>query len=182
MGRTFAIPPGALLELNVRKAVNRESLVRHMTPCLITLLAVVACDARKQTPLGAPEPLTVAETDSGATADPMVSAQTFVSQPDGGDIVVEREIHQDLGINQIRSHLLLIARSFARGDFAVPGFIHDKPIPGTPVMADRASKIDYSVEDTEHGGIIHIRTNDAEALQAIHSFIAFEQAERKPDQ
>lgn len=156
--------------------------MRHMTPCIITFVALAACDARKQTPLGAPEPLTAREGDSAASADPMVSAQQFVVQPDGGDIIVERQIHQDLGINQIRSHLLLIARSFARGDFAVPGFIHDKPIPGTPVMADRADKIFYTVEDLPHGGVVHIRTSDRQALQAIQSFIAFELAERPPDQ
>lgn len=152
--------------------------MRHLTPCIIALLAVAACDARKQTPLGTPEPLTAAE-GVNAETDPMTTAEQFVVQDDGGDIIIEREIHQDLGINQIRSHLLLIARSFARGDFAVPGFIHDKPVPGTAVMADRADKIDYSVEDTEHGGVVHMRTGDPQALQAIHSFIAFELAERK---
>jgi len=153
--------------------------MRHSIQCIFALLALAACDASKQTPLGAPEPLAAAEPDNTASLDPLTSAQQFVAQDDGGDIVIERQIHQDLGINQIRAHLLLLARSFARGDFAVRGFIHEKPIPGTNVMADRADKIDYTVEDLPHGGVVHIRTTDPQALQAIHSFIAFELAERK---
>ncbi len=155
--------------------------MRHVTHCIIALIALAACDARKQTPLGAPEPLTAGEGEGVATSDPMASAQVFVAQPDGGDIIIERQIHQDLGINQIRSHLLLIARSFARGDFDVPGFIRDKRIHGTQVMSDRSDKIFYTVEDLEHGGVVHIRTSDPQSLQAIHSFIAFNLAERKPE-
>ena len=155
--------------------------MRHVSHCILALLTLAACDASKQTPLGAPQPLTAQDADSGATDDPMTVASQFVVQGDGGDIIIERQVHQDLGINQIRSHLLMVARSFARGDFAVPGFIHDKPIPGTAVMADRADKIDYSIEDLDHGGVLHMRTGDPQALQAIHSFIAFELAEKKPE-
>ena len=155
--------------------------MRHLSSCILALLTLAACDASKQTPLGAPQPLT-AQDDSGATNDPMTVASQFVAQDDGGDIIIERQVHQDLGINQIRSHLLLVARSFARGDFAVAGFIHEKPIPGTAVMSARADKIDYSIEDLDHGAVLHMRTGDAQALQAIHSFIAFELAEKKPEQ
>lgn len=155
--------------------------MRHLSHCILALVTLAACDASKQTPLGAPQPMTAQDVESGTAEDPMIVASTFVPQDDGGDIIVERQIHQDLGINQIRSHLLMIARSFARGDFAVPGFKSDKPIPGTAVMADRADKIDYSIEDSEHGGVLHMRTADPQALQAIHSFIAFEAAEKKPE-
>ena len=169
-----------ILESEWSPVVNQEAFMRHVSHCILALLTLAACDASKQTPLGAPQPLTAQEADSGATGDPMTAASQFVAQDDGGDIIVERQIHQDLGINQIRSHLLMVARSFARGDFAVPGFIHERPIPGTAVMADRADKIDYSIEDLEHGGVLHMRTGDPQALQAIHSFIAFELAEKKP--
>lgn len=153
--------------------------MRHSIQYIFALLALSACDASKQTPLGAPEPMAAAEPGNAAEMDPLISAQQFVANADGGDIIIERQIHEDLGINQIRAHLLLIARSFARGDFAVRGFIHDKPIPGTNVMSDRADKIEYTVEDLEHGGVVHMRTTDPQALQAIHSFISFELAEKK---
>ncbi len=162
---------------------------------LIVMSACIAgCDASKRTqPVGAPEPVTAREADSAFNTmnqrhgevvgeDPMALAHQFVSQPDGGDIVLERQVHDDMGISQIRTHLLLIARSFGRGDFALPGFIHDKPIPGTAVMAERADKISYTVEDLPHGGVVHIQTSDPQALQAIHSFIAFQMAEHRTTQ
>jgi hypothetical protein len=165
-----------------------------MRPYPVTIVAIIfiaACDASKRaTPVGTPAPVTAQQSDSAFKAmdmrhgemigeDPMALEHQFVAQPDGGDIILERQIHEDLGINQIRAHLLLIARSFARGDFSLPGFVHDKPVPGTAVMADRANKIIYTVEDLPHGGVVHIQTKDPEALNAIHSFIAFQIAEHR---
>jgi hypothetical protein len=153
--------------------------MRNVVPLAAALLLVSACDSPKRAAVGAPEPVTAQDV---AADDPMALEHQFVATPDGGDIILERQIHEDLGINQIRAHLLLIARSFARGDFSVPGFVHDKPVPGTAVMSDRADKIDYSVEDLPHGGVVHMQTKDPEALTAIHSFIAFEIAEHRTPQ
>jgi len=113
--------------------------------------------------------------------DPMTLAHQFESTPQGGDIILERQIHDEMGITQIRAHLLLIARSFARGDFALPGFVHEKPVPGTSVMTQLANRISYTVEDLAHGGAVHIRTADPEALKAIHSFIALQIAEHRTE-
>jgi len=162
--------------------------MRNLAIISALLFVVGACDSAKRTAIGAPEPVVAQEGDSTQNAmnmrhgdavgdDPMALAHQFVSTEDGGDIILEREVHEDMGINQIRSHLLLISRSFARGDFTTPGFVHDKPVPGTDVMTERASQISYTVEDTEHGGIVHIRTNDPEALKAVHAFIEFQIAE-----
>lgn len=153
------------------------------------VVIVAACDA-KRTEVGVPEPATAAQSDTAFKAmdmrhgnvvgtDPMALEHQFVAQPDGGDIILERQIHEDMGINQIRAHLLLISRSFARGDFSLPGFVHEKPVPGTVVMAQRAGQITYTVEDLPHGGVVHIRTSDPEALKAIQSFIAFQIAEHR---
>ncbi len=159
---------------------------------IIAAMTFVAagCDSAKRTAIGAPEPVTAQEADSAYKAmdirhgeavgeDPMALAHQFVAQPDGGDIVLERSVHDDMGINQIRAHLLLISRSFARGDFAIPGFVHDKTVPGTDVMTQRSGDIGYTVEDTEHGGVVHIRTSNPEALKAIHAFIDFQLAEHR---
>ena len=153
------------------------------------LVFVAACDA-KRVEVGTPEPTATVQSDTAFKAmdmrhdtavgtAPMTLAHQFVTQPDGGDIILERQIHEDMGINQIRAHLLLISRSFARGDFSVPGFVHEKPIPGTVIMAQRAGQITYTVEDLPHGGVVHIKTSDPEALKAIHSFIAFQIAEHR---
>ncbi|MFN2603170.1 MAG: hypothetical protein ABR582_10490 [Gemmatimonadaceae bacterium] len=164
--------------------------MRNVVSLAATLLLVSACDSPKRAAVGAPEPVTAQDADSAFKAmdhrhgevvgdDPMALEHQFVATPDGGDIILERQIHEDMGINQIRAHLLLIARSFKRGDFSLPGFVHDKPVPGTAVMSDRADKIDYAVEDLPHGGVVHIQTKDPEALTAIHSFIAFQIAEHR---
>lgn len=158
---------------------------------VVAALFVAACDASKRTPaMGTPEPVATQQADSAFKAmdqrhgelvgqDPMVLEHQFVAQPDGGDIILERQIHEDVGINQIRAHLLLISRSFARGDFSLPGFVHEKPAAGTVVMAQRADRITYTVEDLPHGGVVHMRTSDPEVLKAIHSFIAFQIAEHR---
>jgi hypothetical protein len=167
--------------------------MRQLGAIAALMIFSVACDAPKRGAAAIPEPVTPEQSDTAFKAmdarhgeavgdNPMMLEHQFVSLPDGGDIVLERQIHEDLGINQIRAHLLLISRSFANGDFTTPGFVHDKPVPGTDVMAERASKISYTVEDTEHGGIVHIRTDDPEALRAIHAFIEFQNAEHHTQQ
>jgi hypothetical protein len=167
--------------------------MRNIAIISALLLVAGACDSAKRTAIGAPEPVVAKEADSAQLAmemrhgeavgdDPMALAHQFVATEDGGDIILERSVHDDLGINQIRAHLLLISRSFARGDFTTPGFVHDKPVPGTDVMSERSSQISYTVEDTEHGGVVHIRTNDPEALKAVHAFIEFQIAEHQTHQ
>jgi hypothetical protein len=167
--------------------------MRQLGAIAALMIFSVACDAPKRGAAAIPEPVTPEQSDTAFKAmdarhgeavgdNPMMLEHQFMSLPDGGDIVLERQIHEDLGINQIRAHLLLISRSFANGDFTTPGFVHDKPVPGTDVMAERASKISYTVEDTEHGGIVHIRTDDPEALKAIHAFIEFQIAEHHTQQ
>lgn len=165
--------------------------MRHVAACIIGVLTVAGCDASKRTQAGgALEPVTPEVADSAFKAmdqrhgevvndDPMALAHQFEATSDGGDIILERQIHDDMGINQIRAHLLLIARSFGRGDFALPGFVHEKPVPGTSVMAKLANRITYTVEDLPHGGVVHIRTTDPQALHAIRSFIAFQIAEHR---
>jgi len=173
-----------------KPCISGDISMRNLGILSALLMVVSACDSAKRTAIGAPTPVAAEGSDTAFQAmdmrhgeavgdDPMALAHQFVSTEDGGDIILERDVHDEMGINQIRSHLLLISRSFARGDFTTPGFVHDKPVPGTDVMTERASQISYTVEDTEHGGIVHIRTNDPEALKAVHAFIEFQITEHK---
>jgi len=167
--------------------------MRHATALTVATILIAACDAGKRSQgVGALEPASAQQADSAFVAmdtrhgqavgvDPMALAHQFESTPEGGDIILERGVHDEMGITQIRAHLLLIARSFARGDFAIPGFVHEKPVPGTSVMTQLANRIAYTVEDRPHGGVVHIRTTDPEALQAIRSFIAFQIAEHRTE-
>lgn len=168
--------------------------MRHIAALIVATLLMAGCDAGKRSQAaGALEPVPAQTGDSVFQAmnvrhgqavgeDPMTLAHQFETTEQGGDIILERQVHDEMGVTQIRAHLLMIARAFARGDFAVPGFVHEKPVPGTSVMTQLANRIAYSVEDLPHGGVIHIRTEDPEALKAIKSFIAFQIAEHKTEQ
>ena len=169
--------------------------MRHGAALIVAIiLSISGCDAgTRSQAAGALEPVRAPGADSAFVAmdarhgqavgvDPMTMAHQFEATEQGGDIILERDVHDEMGVTQIRAHLLMIARSFARGDFAVPGFVHEKPVPGTSVMTQLANRIAYSVEDLPHGGVIHIRTEDPEALKAIKAFIAFQIAEHRTEQ
>jgi len=158
---------------------------------LVALVVLSACDASTRSQ-GLPSPVTAVSDNPDSVfqamdhrhgdivgMDPMAMAHQFEALPEGGDIVLERQAHDDFGISQIRLHLLQISRAFKRGNFTIPGFIHAQTVPGAEMMAEKSGKIDYIIEDLPSGGAIRIRTSDPEALRAIHSFIAFQIAEHR---
>lgn len=102
------------------------------------------------------------------------SRHVFESLPDGGRIQLEREVEDRAGADQISSHMRHIAERFASGDFALPGFVHARAVPGTAVMAARRAAIAYSVEILPRGAALRLRTTDPTALAAIHEFLAFQ--------
>ncbi len=165
--------------------------MRHSIALCLAVTALTACDASTRSQgLPGPTPVTAENADSAFNAmdhrhgevvgaDPLALAHQFEALPEGGSITLERQAHDDMGISQIRLHLLRISRSFKRGDFTLPGFIHAQAVPGAAMMAERSGKIDYVVEDLPHGGVLHIRTTDPEALRAVHTFIAFQIAEHR---
>ena len=102
------------------------------------------------------------------------SRHVFESRPDGGRIQLEREVMDSAGADQISRHMLHIAERFASGDFALPGFVHARAVPGTAVMAARRAAIAYSVETLPRGAALRLRTSDPTALAAIHDFLAFQ--------
>jgi hypothetical protein len=102
------------------------------------------------------------------------SRHVFESLPDGGRIQLEREVEDSAGADQIGRHMRHIAERFASGDFALPGFVHARAVPGTAVMAARRAAIAYSVEVLPRGAALRLRTSDPTALAAIHDFLAFQ--------
>lgn len=165
--------------------------MRLIVTLLFTAGALAGCDASKRSQaIAAPAPDVAENADSAFKAmdhrhgdvvgvDPMAMAHQFEPVPDGGDIVLERGEHADMGIAQIRLHLLRISRAFERGDFTIPGFVHSTAVPGTAIMAAKRDEITYKVEDLPHGGAIRIRTTDPDAIRAIHSFIEFQVSEHR---
>jgi hypothetical protein len=111
--------------------------------------------------------------------DQYTSTHHFEPLPDGGRISLERDVSDSAGIAQIRAHMIQIAASFGRGDFAVPGFVHDRKVPGTVVMAARRSHIRYQPDTLPRGATLRIVSDDPVAVAAIHEFLAFQRQDHR---
>ena len=72
-----------------------------------------------------------------------------------------------------------IAGAFASGDFRLPGFVHDRPVPGTAEMAALRDRISYTADTLPGGGEVRLRTSDSVALRAIHQFLAFQRQDHR---
>ncbi len=106
--------------------------------------------------------------------DQYTSSHIFEPFPDGGRIVLQRDAPDTAGTGTIRAHLASIARSFAAGDFAVPGFVHGETVPGTDVMAARRAEITYTMDTLPRGGEVVIQSRDSTAVAAVHEFLAYQ--------
>ena len=111
--------------------------------------------------------------------DQYTSAHRFDDAADGGRIVLQRDAADIAGTAVIRRHLATVAAEFARGNFAVPGFVHASTVPGTDVMAARRAAIRYQVAELPGGGEIRIRSADPIAVAAAHHFLALQRSEHR---
>lgn len=111
--------------------------------------------------------------------DQYTSTHRFDALADGGRIELQRDSDDPEGIETIRAHLRAIADAFSRGDFATPAFVHAERVPGTDVMAARRAHIRYLYRDLPRGGEVRIVTEDAEALRAIHAFMAYQRTDHR---
>jgi len=94
---------------------------------------------------------------------------------DGGAIEVTANDPNDAASQeQIRTHLLHIAKLFKEGDFSTPMFIHDEVPPGIPTMKGLKGEISYKFESIDLGGRVRIATGNAEAIEAIHAFLRYQ--------
>jgi hypothetical protein len=105
------------------------------------------------------------------------SSHRFASLPDGGRIVLVRDVNDSAGVARIRAHLRDLQHAFGAGDFSMPMFIHMKTVPGVSVMAARHNLITYTESDLPNGGALRIATTDSVAIAAIHQFLAFQRTE-----
>ncbi|MGH9140976.1 MAG: hypothetical protein ACRD2I_07530 [Vicinamibacterales bacterium] len=113
--------------------------------------------------------------------DQNTTQHAFTTTPDGGSIAVEVKNAADVKTrDQIRAHLKEIAGAFASGDFTKPFQTHAEVPPGVPVMAERKDAIRYAYSNTAGGGILRISTKDAQALDAIHAFLKYQNEEHNP--
>jgi hypothetical protein len=106
--------------------------------------------------------------------DQYTSTHHFDAQADGGRIELQRDIDDTVGVAAIRQHLKDIAAAFAAGNFSTPGFVHMQEVPGTKAMAAKRDVITYTYRELPRGGEVRIVTKDADAIRAIHEFLAFQ--------
>jgi hypothetical protein len=109
--------------------------------------------------------------------DQSTSSHVFEPLADGGRIVLQRDVPDSAGVVAIRAHMRMIAERFAAGDFTLPGFVHDQPVPGTAMMAARRDRITYVADTLPRGAEVRITTTDPEALAAVHAFLEFQRRE-----
>lgn len=96
----------------------------------------------------------------------------FVLAKDGGAIEVEATEPGDTeSVRQIRTHLTQVAAAFAKGDFAMPGEIHGRTLPGVAEMTRLKDAISYRYEETELGARVRITAADPAALDAVQAFL-----------
>jgi hypothetical protein len=111
--------------------------------------------------------------------DQYTSVHRFESLGDGGRITLERAADDTAGTNQIRRHMRSIASAFAQGNFDIPGFVHDREVPGTKAMAARRRRILYRVAFLPRGAQLRIHSDDPTAIAAIHEFLAFQRRDHR---
>ncbi|HYT89777.1 MAG TPA: hypothetical protein VEL76_13800 [Gemmataceae bacterium] len=109
--------------------------------------------------------------------DQYTSTHLFTPLPDGGRIELQRDQMDSAGTRQIRQHMNQIAAAFRSGNFALPGFVHGREVPGIAVMAAKRVAITYTVEVLPRGAALRLRSADPAAVQAIHEFLAFQRAD-----
>lgn len=111
--------------------------------------------------------------------DQYTSVHHFDPLPDGGRIALQRDSADTAGVATIRAHLRRIAAAFGQGDFALPGFVHARDVPGTGVMAAKRDAIRYVFHPLPGGGELRIVTRDSAAVRAVHEFLAFQRTDHR---
>jgi hypothetical protein len=148
----------------------------------LLLALLLACGGAREAPPAGGDSSFAALQRRGAAAmgvDQYTSAHRFEPLPDGGRIVLQREVEDSAGAATIRSHLEDIASRFGRGDFSLPGFVHAGVVPGTTTMAARRALIEYRADTLPRGGEVRIRSSDSTAIAAIHAFLAFQRLDHR---
>lgn len=151
----------------------------RLTPLVLILVACHAGGSEETIRRDAArrDPSFAAVQSRGAVAmgvNQFTSSHVFEPLADGGRIELQRDTDDRAGTAQIRGHMRQIATRFAAGDFQLPGFVHAQSVPGTDVMAAKRAVITYTVESLPRGAAVRVHSDDPEAVQAIHEFLAFQ--------
>jgi hypothetical protein len=104
-----------------------------------------------------------------------VTTHHFHLLKDGGEIIVTANDPKDKSsIDEIRMHLMHIAKIFSDGNFNAPMMIHDTNPPGVATMVRLKSQIRYELSQTAQGAMIRIVTTSPATTDAVHAFLLFQ--------
>lgn len=148
----------------------------------LALVALAACSKSEGARIAADSPFAQLQ-ERGETAmgvNQYTSQHVFEPLADGGRIVLQRKETDSTGEATIRTHMRTIATAFAKGDFALPGFVHAmSDVPGTARMKALSAEITYSERDLPRGAEVVIATKNPDAVAAIHEFLAFQRMDHR---
>ena len=113
--------------------------------------------------------------------DQKATAHHFILTRDGGRIeVTARDAKDTTSVTRVREHLQHIAVVFAKGDFALPGLVHDtKVVPGVDAMKREATALRFKFEETANGAQVRITGETPAAIAAVHEFLRFQITDHK---
>jgi hypothetical protein len=111
--------------------------------------------------------------------DQYTSKHAFETLPDGGRITLARDGDVPADIATIRAHLKDVAARLARGDFSLSEAVHAGKVPGSDVMRAKKDVITFAYADVPRGGQVTLTSRDAEAVKAIHEFLAFQRMDHR---
>ena len=113
--------------------------------------------------------------------DQKATAHHFILTKEGGRIeVTAKDAKDTASVTQIRDHLRHIATVFGKGDFALPGLVHDtKAVPGVDAMKKQAVGLSYTFEEIDRGAHVRITGASPGAIAAVHEFLRFQITDHK---
>lgn len=113
--------------------------------------------------------------------DQQATEHHFILTRDGGRIeVTAKDANDPASVKQVREHLQHIAMVFGRGDFALPGLVHDtRTVPGVEAMKSQAAALTFTFEEINKGAHVRIAGANPAAIAAVHEFLRFQITDHK---
>ena len=100
------------------------------------------------------------------------ASHQFHILPNGG--IVELQGADASAITHVREHLQEITRAFSAAEPPAELVEHVRCMPGGATMLAKRSALTLAYRELPRGGELRMTTQDAEALKAVHEFLAFQ--------
>ena len=100
------------------------------------------------------------------------ASHQFQTLPNGG--IIEIQATDAAGIAHVREHLAEVTAAFSATEPSAELVDHVRCMPGGATMLAKRSTLTLAYRELPRGAELRITTADAEALKAVHEFIAFQ--------